>query len=212
MLDNGALMPLALGTQVRVTHGQLRALDGPFTEAKEIIGGYAIFELYGKKDAWAVAKEFTPLHKHFFPGQDGTCERRTFASRGPQRRGRADAVGGRDGRRHRLRDPSPLAARVAPPDHPLGADAARRPVAEELTQEALPRHRTAARDGPPEKARRVTLDHSRRCRMTEHRHGRIVMDMDKGTGNPAGDPVPLRRYLGLRPVRPNTIVGRSTEL
>ena len=45
MLDNGGLMPLATGAQVRITDGQLSVVDGPFVEAKEVIGGYAIFEL-----------------------------------------------------------------------------------------------------------------------------------------------------------------------
>src|ERR1700680_2793222 len=44
MLDNGGLMPLATGAQVRVTDGKLSVIDGPFVEAKEVIGGYAVFE------------------------------------------------------------------------------------------------------------------------------------------------------------------------
>jgi hypothetical protein len=83
MPDNGGLMPLAMGAQVRVTDGQLSVLDGPFVEAKEVIGGYAIFELQGKEEAVASAVEFMQLHKDFFPGWEGTCEVRTFASPGP---------------------------------------------------------------------------------------------------------------------------------
>ena len=48
MLDNGGLMPVAMGAQVRVTDGKLTVLDGPFVEAKEVIGGYAVFELRGR--------------------------------------------------------------------------------------------------------------------------------------------------------------------
>ena len=79
MLDNGGLMPLAMGAQVRITDGQLSVIDGPFVEAKEVIGGYAIFELQGKEEAVASAVEFMQLHKDFFPGWEGTCEIRTFA-------------------------------------------------------------------------------------------------------------------------------------
>src|SRR5260370_15505679 len=43
MLDNGGLMPLATGAQVRITDGQLSVVDGPFVEAKEGIGGLAVF-------------------------------------------------------------------------------------------------------------------------------------------------------------------------
>jgi hypothetical protein len=80
MLDNGGLMPVAMGARVRIADGQLSVLDGPFVEAKEVIGGYAIFELPGKEEAVAMAVEFMQLHKDFMPGWEGTCEVRTFAS------------------------------------------------------------------------------------------------------------------------------------
>jgi hypothetical protein len=79
MLDSGGLMPLATGAQVRITDGQLSVVDGPFVEAKEVIGGYAIFELPGKEEAVASAREFMQLHKDFMPGWEGTCELRAFA-------------------------------------------------------------------------------------------------------------------------------------
>ena len=79
MLDNGGLMPLATGAQVRITDGQLSVVDGPFVEAKEVIGGYAIFELPGKEEALASAKEFMQLHKDFMPGWEGTCELRALS-------------------------------------------------------------------------------------------------------------------------------------
>jgi hypothetical protein len=83
MLDNGGLMPVAMGAQVRVLDGKLTVVDGPFVEAKEVIGGYAIFELQGKEEALASATEFMQLHKDLFPGWEGTCEVRTFASPSP---------------------------------------------------------------------------------------------------------------------------------
>jgi hypothetical protein len=49
LLDQGGLMPLATGAQVRIANGKLAVTDGPFVEAKEVIGGYAIFELPGKE-------------------------------------------------------------------------------------------------------------------------------------------------------------------
>jgi hypothetical protein len=79
MLDSGGLMPVAMGAQVRITDGKLSVVDGPFVEAKELIGGYAIFELPGKEEAVAAAVEFMQLHKDFMPGWEGTCEVRTFA-------------------------------------------------------------------------------------------------------------------------------------
>ena len=80
LLDMGGLMPAATGAEVRITDGKLSVVDGPFVEAKEVVGGYAIFELPGKEEALAAAKEFMQLHKDFFPGWEGTCELRAFAS------------------------------------------------------------------------------------------------------------------------------------
>src|ERR1700694_4513481 len=57
MLDSGGVIPLATGAQVRITDGKLSVVDGPFVEAKEVIGGYAIFELRDKEEALASAKE-----------------------------------------------------------------------------------------------------------------------------------------------------------
>jgi hypothetical protein len=79
MLDSGALMPRTLGAQVRITDGKLSVIDGPFVEAKEVIGGYAIFELRDKEEAVAKAVEFMQVHKDHMPGWEGTCEVRAFA-------------------------------------------------------------------------------------------------------------------------------------
>lgn len=83
MLDNSGLMPLGTGAQVRVAKGKLSVVDGPFVEAKEVIGGYAIFELQGKDEALAAAKEFMQLHKDLMPGWEGTCELRALAAGHP---------------------------------------------------------------------------------------------------------------------------------
>lgn len=80
MLDNAGLTPLAMGAQVRIRAGKLNVVDGPFVEAKEMVGGYAIFELPGKEEALAMAVEFMQLHRDFMPDWEGTCELRSFAS------------------------------------------------------------------------------------------------------------------------------------
>ena len=80
LLDMGGLTPLAAGAQVRITNGKLGVVDGPFVEAKEVIGGYAIFELPGKEEALASATEFMQLHKDLAPGWEGICEVRAFAT------------------------------------------------------------------------------------------------------------------------------------
>src|SRR6202048_1143064 len=79
MLDSGGVMPGATRAQGRIPGGKLSVVDGPCVEAKEVIGGYAIFELPGKEEAVAAAVEFMQLHKDFMPGWEGTCELRAFA-------------------------------------------------------------------------------------------------------------------------------------
>ena len=79
MVDNAGLMPLATGAQVRIKGGELSVVDGPFVEAKEVIGGYAIFEVRNKEEALALAVEFMQLHKDHMPSWEGACEVRAFA-------------------------------------------------------------------------------------------------------------------------------------
>lgn len=78
MIDMGGLTPVAMGAQVRIADGKLSVIDGPFVEAKEVIGGYAIMEFRNKEEAVASAVEFMQLHKDFMPGWEGTCEVRAF--------------------------------------------------------------------------------------------------------------------------------------
>ena len=84
MLDSGGLMPVQMGAQVRITDGKLSVVDGPFVEAKELIGGYAIFELRNKEEAVAAAREFMQLHLDHMPDWEGTCEVRSFATAGDE--------------------------------------------------------------------------------------------------------------------------------
>jgi hypothetical protein len=83
LLDNGALTPISQGAEVRVAGGRLQVIDGPYAEAKEVVGGYAIFELKDKKEAVASAVEFMQLHKDHLQDWEGTCEVRAFAPGGP---------------------------------------------------------------------------------------------------------------------------------
>jgi hypothetical protein len=77
MVDNGGLMPLQTGARVQIADGKLSVIDGPFVEAKEVIG--AIFELRDKEEAVAMARAFMQLHLDHMPGWEGTCELRAFA-------------------------------------------------------------------------------------------------------------------------------------
>ncbi|MGB7750994.1 MAG: YciI family protein [Candidatus Acidiferrales bacterium] len=74
LLGNGGLLPTAAGASVRLSGGRVTVTDGPFTEAKEIIGGYALFELKSKEEAVAGAVQFMELHKKHWPGWEGETE------------------------------------------------------------------------------------------------------------------------------------------
>jgi hypothetical protein len=71
---SGGLAPTAKSTRVRLSGGQIKVTDGPFTEAKEIIGGYAVFELNSKEEAIEGAVRFMELHKKHWPGWEGETE------------------------------------------------------------------------------------------------------------------------------------------
>ena len=74
MLGNGGLLPTATGTRVRLSGGKLTVTDGPFTEAKEVVGGYAQFELKSKEEAVEATTRFMELHKIHWPGWEGETE------------------------------------------------------------------------------------------------------------------------------------------
>jgi hypothetical protein len=74
MLGGGGLGPTAMGARVRLSGGKVTVIDGPFTEAKEIIGGYAQFELKSKQEAVDSAVQFMELHKKHWPGWEGETE------------------------------------------------------------------------------------------------------------------------------------------
>lgn len=74
MIGNGGLLPTATGARVQLSNGRISVTDGPFAEAKEIIGGYAQFELPSKEEAVQSAIRFMELHKQYWPGWEGEAE------------------------------------------------------------------------------------------------------------------------------------------
>jgi hypothetical protein len=88
MVANGGLAPTAVSQRVRLSRGQLTTIDGPFTEAKEVIGGFAIFELKSKQEALEGALHFMDLHRKHWPGWEGELEiRQIFGPEDFPRRG-----------------------------------------------------------------------------------------------------------------------------
>jgi hypothetical protein len=63
LVSTAGLRPSSEGARVRLQRdGQLTVLDGPFTETKEVIAGYAIFEAPSPESALALAQRFLRLH------------------------------------------------------------------------------------------------------------------------------------------------------
>jgi hypothetical protein len=82
MIETGGLLPSAAGALVTLKDGKVTVHDGPFAEAKELIGGYAIFELRSKDEAIERTRQFLQLHADLWPGVQATCEVRQIA--GPE--------------------------------------------------------------------------------------------------------------------------------
>jgi hypothetical protein len=74
MLGNGGLAPIEQSTRVRISKGHLTVTDGPFAETKEVVGGYAQFELKSKQEAVDGAVRFMELHRKHWPEWEGETE------------------------------------------------------------------------------------------------------------------------------------------
>jgi len=74
MLGSGGLAPTSKGARVRLSDGKIAVTDGPYAESKEVIGGYAQFELKSKEEAVKAAVHFMDLHKKYWPGWNGETE------------------------------------------------------------------------------------------------------------------------------------------
>ncbi len=70
LLATEGCLPSALGARVRSTNGKLSVTDGPFTESKELVGGFAILRANSKQEAIQLAKDFLQVVG------DGECELR----------------------------------------------------------------------------------------------------------------------------------------
>jgi hypothetical protein len=62
LLEVGGLAPTSKGARLQLSGGKVTVTDGPFTEAKEIIGGYAIVQVGSKAEAIELSRRFLQLH------------------------------------------------------------------------------------------------------------------------------------------------------
>jgi hypothetical protein len=78
LVSTEGCLPSALGARVRLSGGKLSVTDGPFTEAKELVGGFAILRTNSKEEAVELAKQFLPV------AGEGECELRQLYEAGQE--------------------------------------------------------------------------------------------------------------------------------
>jgi len=76
LVDTGGLLPSKDGARVRLSKGKITVTDGPFSETKEVIGGYAILNASSKAEALRMATEFMEMHRKYWPEFEGESELR----------------------------------------------------------------------------------------------------------------------------------------
>lgn len=63
MVSAAGLKPSSRGARIRLTPGKVTVSDGPFTEAKELVGGFFILEVADKAAAVEMTRRFVDLHR-----------------------------------------------------------------------------------------------------------------------------------------------------
>ena len=79
LVDTGGLYRDSCRTAIRVRAGELTTTDGPFTEAREEVGGYAVFEVRDHDEAVEHARQLAELHRTYWPEWEGVVEVRRIA-------------------------------------------------------------------------------------------------------------------------------------
>ena len=73
-VEGAGLLPTAKGHKVKLRGGKITVTDGPFTESKEIVGGYALIDAASKQEALDFARRFMEIHQKHWPTFEGECE------------------------------------------------------------------------------------------------------------------------------------------
>ena len=74
MLEAGGLAPIAVSNRVRLAKGKVTVIDGPFAETREVVGGFAVFEVESKQEMIDATVKFMELHREHWPGWEGETE------------------------------------------------------------------------------------------------------------------------------------------
>jgi hypothetical protein len=80
--ETAGLTPTSDGFRIRTGGGRLTFTDGPFSEAKEMIGGFAMVEASSRVEARALARRVMALHRVHWPEFEGECEVRALQNDG----------------------------------------------------------------------------------------------------------------------------------
>ncbi len=83
VVSTGGLAPIAAAARIRSQDGKVTVVDGPFTESKEVIGGYAIIAADSRDAAIRATREFMQLHADHWPAWKGECELRELVFLAP---------------------------------------------------------------------------------------------------------------------------------
>ena len=62
LISTEGCLPSAKGARVRRTNGKTTVTDGPFTESKELVAGFAILEAASKQEAIELTQRFLRAH------------------------------------------------------------------------------------------------------------------------------------------------------
>jgi hypothetical protein len=74
LVDTGGLAASKAGKRIRIKDRKLVVTDGPFSESKEVIGGWAILEAPSMDEAMRIGMEFMQLHIDHWPEFEGESE------------------------------------------------------------------------------------------------------------------------------------------
>lgn len=72
IIDQGGLAPIESSPHIRISGGAITVTDGPFAEAKEVIGGYGMYEVRSVEEAIEYSRRFMQIHLDTWPGFEGT--------------------------------------------------------------------------------------------------------------------------------------------
>ncbi|MFI7587227.1 YciI family protein [Spongisporangium articulatum] len=78
-LSGGGLLPSSEGATIAVRGGEVIVSDGPYAEATEVVGGWAVIEADSLQHVVDLSRQTLDLHLKYMPGWEGYSEIRQIA-------------------------------------------------------------------------------------------------------------------------------------